>query len=905
MNSHKDYDFFTRFRKINIGILVKTLPFILLILFPLAGNAQLSWKVFGSLKTPRWRFETQVLPDNKILVIGGHIQNNTTTNSCEIIDTENENVIQVAPMKYKRTDFASVLVADSEVYVIGGFDSDKIVNSIEKYSIKNNKWTTIGVLQKPRRQHIAILLNDNEILIVGGRDSSLNTLNSVEIFDIVKGKSRLTTSFPSPVNCAMIQRTSKNDIVVFGGRAGGHNSSQSLMVMKFNTLDEKWVCIDTIPNGTAYPITTKLWNGSIVYSGGKDEKAGNSWLADVVIEKENKFRRIGLMQEGRHTHWIAQLDERRVITGSGLKANSAKSTTTTDIIDIETNEVIKGPEMIFPRREARAISIPIKKNGKIVKSRILVISGVDDKFLSSIEVLDDTPTISGVINCYTLVISLGKQPTSQIHVKDIKGFAIDDKVLIVQMQEKQSIKTQFNKTVPYTFAGNHEFGRIVSINGNTIALERQLTHQYSSSGKVQLVRVPEYSNVAIIGELTCKSWDGETGGILAFDVKGSLTMQAHINVSGKGFKGSTTESESSSSVFYQDSRSVSSSSYGEGIELIGNATTSSYQYSNGGESGAINNMGGAGGANVSCGGDGSIGWTSELSVNEFIPSKGGRALYNNNKKVFMGGGGGAGHADDGDTGYGGNGGGIVFVSCNNFICNGYSINANGTHGKESSFDGSGGGGAGGTVYLDIENLNYPLVINSLGGNGGNSVITNPDLPPAGSGGGGGGGLLLLKKHHSNIISHLDGGRHGVAGLVFSEYKAQNGCEGVLLDNVQIVDASIDQPDKKSFIDDCLTEDCTENKSERLPVHEIHEMTVNTNEETERFEGYVYPNPASDNVTIYGIESVEFTIFDSIGSIHSLPFTRNTNSITIDVSVLRNSIYFVKTGMYTISFIVSK
>ena len=814
-------------------------------------------------------------------------------------------------MNNARREFSGFADKDNNIYVVGGFDGDKALSTIEVFSPQKKTWQIIGTLKTKRFQHASILLNNNEILTVGGRDSSEKTISSAEIFNIATRKTRFIVDFPTPFNNGSIVRNSKDEIIVFGGRTGGFKSQQFTCVVKFNSSSENWTVIDSIPNATLFPRGINLWDGAYIYCGGKNEEKGNDWLKDIVKDVDGRFKLIGNMQEGRHGHWIAQLDEDRIIVGGGLKSNGTMATNTTDVVNIRTFEVSKGPSMIFPRRSCESFCFHNTKNGKVTSSRILVISGVDDKFLNSIEILDDSPTISGFINSYTSVTGIGKFPTSQIQVADAKEFAVGDKVLIAQMQERPFSKTQSNKSLRYDFAGNHEFARIVSINGNSIALEKQLAHHYSTLGKVQLVRVPEYEDVAVAGELTCKPWDGETGGILAFEANGTITLQSHINVSGKGFKGAVPIFETTSSLLYEDNTISTSSGVlsGEGINSFDKKFTSHTLLSNGGESGKVHNTGGAGGANTVCGGDGSFGWANELSVNEFVTSKGGKPLASNNKNVFMGGGGGAGHSDDGEVGTGGNGGGMVFISCNNLISNDYTINTNGMNGKECSLDGAGGGGAAGTIYLDINNLHYPLVINAIGGNGGNSVISNPDLPPAGSGGGGAGGVLLLKKHHSTIVAHLDGGQQGIDASVFSEHKAQGGCEGMLLDNVQIIDASSDKPDHKSFIDDCLTEDCSEYKTSNVHKSEIPAPRIMDTDETSvdayTNMGYVYPNPATDRVTIFGTELDGMSLYDSMGNRYSLPLIINESSTTIDVSSLNNGIYFIKSRNTTLSFVITK
>ncbi|NJS35913.1 MAG: hypothetical protein HC765_04870 [Brachymonas sp.] len=53
----------------------------------------------------------------------------------------------------------------------------------------------------------------------------------------------------------------------------------------------------------------------------------------------------------------------------------------------------------------------------------------------------------------------------------------------------------------------------------------------------QVVRVPQLSSATITGELTAPAWNGRSGGVVALDVAGTLTLNAGINVSQRGFRG--------------------------------------------------------------------------------------------------------------------------------------------------------------------------------------------------------------------------------------------------------------------------------------------------------------------------------------------------------------------------------
>jgi hypothetical protein len=53
-----------------------------------------------------------------------------------------------------------------------------------------------------------------------------------------------------------------------------------------------------------------------------------------------------------------------------------------------------------------------------------------------------------------------------------------------------------------------------------------------------VIRVPQYFNATMTGAVTASPWDGNSGGIVALDVAGTLTFANHtIDVSGAGFHG--------------------------------------------------------------------------------------------------------------------------------------------------------------------------------------------------------------------------------------------------------------------------------------------------------------------------------------------------------------------------------
>ena len=121
---------------------------------------------------------------------------------------------------------------------------------------------------------------------------------------------------------------------------------------------------------------------------------------------------------------------------------------------------------------------------------------------------------------------------------------------------------------------------------------------------------------------------------------------------------------------------------------------------------------------------------------------GGKPLdYNNNTRLFLGGGAGAGDANNsaGGTG-GGAGGGIIYLLTNGNVSGTGTISSNGAAGGNTipaHNDAPGGGGGGGAIVLLAQGTISSVGITANGGSGGNQLITSTEAEGAGAGGGGG------------------------------------------------------------------------------------------------------------------------------------------------------------------------
>ncbi len=377
--------------------------------------------------------------------------------------------------------------------------------------------------------------------------------------------------------------------------------------------------------------------------------------------------------------------------------------------------------------------------------------------------------LSDIINHYTKILEIDFC-TGKTTVTGVTGFQEGDRVIVLQMQGaliNETNSASFGNISDIQTAGFYEIHTIDSISGNEIFFENTFLQELDVNGSLQIVSYPAFADAVVTSTLTAQPWDGSTGGVLAFEVSGQLTLEADIDVSGIGFRGGAINVVTSDCTFLTNADAYfyaltnwRGAPKGEGVaKILPGKEQGRGAQANGGGGGNDHNSGGGGGSNFNAGGIGGNQNVGGFGCDGIFAGKGGVALAPATDRIFLGGGGGSGHTDDTGAGTpGANGGGIVILAAESISGNGKYIRSNGNTPSLSGGDGSGGGGAGGTILLLANNLSGNLQIEAKGGDGGS--VQNTSDRCFGAGGGGGGGRLLTNVTGFSAVQ-LAGGEAGV------------------------------------------------------------------------------------------------------------------------------------------------
>lgn len=420
--------------------------------------------------------------------------------------------------------------------------------------------------------------------------------------------------------------------------------------------------------------------------------------------------------------------------------------------------------------------------------------------------------ISGIVNTYHKVTGID-YASSGLKLDNVSGIAVNDRVMIIQMKGAAVNTTinsgSFGTVTSLNQAGNYELATVCGVHDDSVFLLQQLLRTYTVTDKVQLVKIPKYTSANVTGPLEAAVWDSASGkgGVLAIIVSGTLTLNATVSASAKGFKGGS---------FYKDGGGCATNAFqnyaydprpgsyliysnvqrgawkGESVsDLPITLSGGKGACANGGGGGNNHNNGGGGGSNLASGGKGGDNLSTTGCAGQQAAIGGNALSSNGGTKIFFGGGGGAGHANNTAVSEGGGyGGGIIFIQAQTLASNGFTISANGSGGGNTFGDGASGGGGGGTIILSITNYTDAVAIEAAGGDGGDVDDELISGRCYGEGGGGGGGIVYFSGLQPAGTVNTAGGIKGAKlNSTCSSNTGINGSTGTQVINYEFIEST--------------------------------------------------------------------------------------------------------------------
>jgi hypothetical protein len=223
-------------------------------------------------------------------------------------------VTPAAPMLEPRSGHTATLLPDGKVLMVGGMRRNQdFYRSAELYNPVNGKFQATGDMAIPRVGHAAVLLHSGKVLIVGGWIAHGET-DSAEIYDPATGKFATLTKMTSKRSNPAAAVLASGDVLITGGAAtsgpGGLASAEIL-----HAATGVFEPLGPMHSARVEQTMTVLPDGRVLIAGGRGGTVTAS--AEIFDPATKKFTVTGDLLAARYKHCAGLLPDGRVLIAGG------------------------------------------------------------------------------------------------------------------------------------------------------------------------------------------------------------------------------------------------------------------------------------------------------------------------------------------------------------------------------------------------------------------------------------------------------------------------------------------------------------------------------------------------------------------------------------------------------------
>jgi len=355
---------------------IKLSLFVSILLFFVSATAQAvinPWTSTGSLGTARSDHTATLLPNGKVLVVGGTVAGTTA----ELFDPAANTWAATTGPSNVRVAHTATLLASGKVLVVGGFNSvSGALSSAELYDPVSDSWSSTGSLASARSHHTATLLASGKVLVVGGSSGVAGGyLASAELYDPAAGTWSTAGALATTRELHAATLLSSGKVLVtggFGGTGGTGGTASFLSAAElYDPVANAWSAAGNT-TARARHSATLLATGKMLAFGG-DSSGGaiaTPELYDPAAPAVTAWSAAGTgpgtLPNARHDHSATLLPSGRLLIAGGYNAGYLDDAV---LYDPVANTWKSGGHLVAARSVHTATLLPT--------GRVLVAAGAD------------------------------------------------------------------------------------------------------------------------------------------------------------------------------------------------------------------------------------------------------------------------------------------------------------------------------------------------------------------------------------------------------------------------------------------------------------------------------------------------------------------------------------------------
>ena len=256
----------------------------------------------------RVRHTATVLPDGRVMVIGGLGDDRTALNSVEIYDANSNKWLPGPPLAKARAGHTATLLADGRVLVAGGADADGAPVARAEIWSSGGEWHDAGELLLPRSEHAATVLKDGSVLLSGGVAYGLRFARTLERWHADTNEWTVAGEAPLELRDHRAALQPDGSVLLFGSDL--YNSGGVVLVWLPDEPEQQH--LDAVIGASL----TELDDGRILLAGGS-RRQSSSASASLYDVKTNRWVAVAPLHFARSGHRALRLADGRVLVSGG------------------------------------------------------------------------------------------------------------------------------------------------------------------------------------------------------------------------------------------------------------------------------------------------------------------------------------------------------------------------------------------------------------------------------------------------------------------------------------------------------------------------------------------------------------------------------------------------------------